>query len=65
MPGYDFGNRPEDKELLKIKRDYKVARPLKLSIVSTFYWMMCFTTYQRLAQIQSFCSTFLSINGQR
>ena len=31
-----------------------VARPLKLSIVSTFYLIMCLTTYQRLTQIQSF-----------
>ena len=26
--------------------------PLKLSVVNVFYWIMYFTTYQRLTQIQ-------------
>ena len=28
-----------------------MVRPLKLSLVCTFYWIMYFTTYQRLTQI--------------
>ena len=35
-----------------------MAGPLKLSIVRTFYQIICFSMYQRLTQIQSFSSTF-------
>ena len=65
LPGYDLVTEQiKDRELLKLK-ELQGGMTLQLNNSKYICWIMCFTTCQRLIQIQSFGCTFLNIYGKR
>ena len=62
LSGYDLAaEQTKDKELLKIKEELQGGKASQVINSKYIFWIMCFTTYQRLTQIHSLGSTFLSI----